>query len=100
MRGALSPIVQTVVVEHKIAGCGIFEDETLDPKINHVKFHVFGKPAGGPIMESSHPTMQVSFALPFPWVKGTLLPFVSSPLSYILISLCRLARSVYEMDFI
>ena len=27
-----------------------FEDGTLDPKINHDKFHVFGRPAGGPII--------------------------------------------------
>jgi hypothetical protein len=57
-----------------------FEEDTLDPKLNHVKFHVFGKPAGGAILETSHPT----FAQTFPWVKGTLLPFVSSPLSDIL----------------
>jgi hypothetical protein len=61
-----------------------FEDNTLDPKINHVKFHVFGRAAGGPIMESDQPIMQACFALPFPWVKGTLLPFESSPLSEIL----------------
>jgi hypothetical protein len=48
---------------------GFFEDNTLDPKINHIKFHVSGSPAGGPIMESDHPTMQACFALPFPWVK-------------------------------
>jgi hypothetical protein len=43
----------------------LFEDETLDPKLNHIKFHVFGKPAGGAIVVSSHPTvtMQVCFAL-------------------------------------
>ncbi len=55
-----------------------FEEDTLDPKLNHVKFHVFGKPAGGAILESSHPTMRACFAQTFPWVKGTLLPFVSS----------------------
>jgi hypothetical protein len=53
-----------------------FEKETLDLKLNHIKFHVFGKPAGGAIVESSHPTMQACFAQPFPWVNGTLLPFV------------------------
>jgi hypothetical protein len=127
MRGVLSPIVQTVVFEHKIAGIEshddyseprgssldeevifltrmqetlqknlgsfrndmrdlvmeFFDEDTLDPKLNHVKFHVFGKPAGhgGAIVESSHPTMQACSALPFHWVKSTLLPFMSSPLS-------------------
>ncbi len=61
-----------------------FQDENLDPKLNHVKFHVFGKPACGASVESSHPTVQACFALPFPWVQGSLLPFLSSPLSDIL----------------
>ncbi len=55
-----------------------FEDTDNCAVLTHVKFSVFDKPAGGPIMdEENHPTLRACFAHPaFPLVKGNLPPFV------------------------
>jgi hypothetical protein len=60
-----------------------FKDDTLElePKLNHVKFHV---PVELCMVESPHPSMQACFERPFPWVKHSLLSFASSLLSDIM----------------
>jgi hypothetical protein len=54
-----------------------FEDTYYCPMLTYVKFHVFNKPRGAPIMDAKdHQTLRACFAHQCPLVKGNLLPFV------------------------
>ena len=54
-----------------------FKAETREADLNHVKWNVFGRPAGTYLMETDHPTVAACWAHPHPMVKGTQPPFVA-----------------------
>ncbi len=54
-----------------------FEDTANSSELTYVKYHVFDKAGGAPIMDvESHQFLRACFAHPSPFVKGSLLPFV------------------------
>ncbi len=85
-RGHLTPVVGLrpgpavrVDLRGAAVGGGGFSllSDCLFAMLNHVKFSVFDKSAGGPIMDAeNHPTLKTCFKHSFPLVKGNLLHFV------------------------
>jgi hypothetical protein len=53
-----------------------FEDTENSSELTYVKYHVFDKAGGAPIMDAHHQTLRACFTHPSPLVKGNLLPFV------------------------
>jgi hypothetical protein len=51
-----------------------FEDSYNSSEVTYVKYHVFDKAGGAPIMDVHHQTLLACFAHQSPLVKGNLLP--------------------------